>query len=298
MSAAEQTDRYPSRTPGEPQPVERADPTVWSSGVDGPLDAATLAAHDNLGYTVCDEVLSPPEVQAYWAELQQLASDENMRTDERAVGDPTSGEVRSVFAAHQLSELIAELVTDPRLLDTARQILGSEVYLHQSRVTYLPGFSGTGYYWHSNFETWHADDGMPAPRALCCTVALTDNYPFNGGPMVLPGSHRTFVPCAVATRAEHYQEALRAPQFGVPSREALTKLAAEHGIEQFAGPAGSVTWLDANLMQGAGDNITPYPRSDILLMFNSVHNALAAPFGGGPPRPEIVASRDPAPLRR
>jgi ectoine hydroxylase len=35
---------------------------------------------------------------------------------------------------------------------------------------------------------------MPLPRAVSMSLALTDNYPFNGGLMVLPGSHRTFVP--------------------------------------------------------------------------------------------------------
>ena len=88
---------------------------------------------------------------------------------------------------HLISDLIAELVRDPRILDRARQILGSDVYVHQSRVNYMPGFTGKGFYWHSDFETWHAEDGMPSPRAVSISLALTDNYPFNGGLMVMPG---------------------------------------------------------------------------------------------------------------
>jgi hypothetical protein len=44
----------------------------------------------------------------------------------------------------------------------ARQLLGSDVYVHQSRVNFKPGFNGQDFYWHSDFETWHAEDGMPA----------------------------------------------------------------------------------------------------------------------------------------
>lgn len=29
----------------------------------------------------------------------------------------------------------------------------------------------------SDFETWHAEDGMPVPRAVSLSIALTDNYP-------------------------------------------------------------------------------------------------------------------------
>lgn len=58
-----------------------------------------------------------------------------------------------------------------------RQILGSEVYIHQSRVNYKPGYGGTGFYWHSDFETWHSEDGMPRMRALSVSIALTSTCP-------------------------------------------------------------------------------------------------------------------------
>ena len=52
----------------------------------------------------------------------------------------------------------------------AEQILGSQVYIHQSRVNLKPGFKGKEFYWHSDFETWHIEDGMPRMRALSCSI--------------------------------------------------------------------------------------------------------------------------------
>jgi len=291
-------DGYPTRISGTPEHLPRTHPTVWGSGADGPFDPAALANHDTKGYTILPQLLSPAEVQTYWQELVRLASDEDLRRDERVITEAKTGEVRSIFDVHEISSLIAELVRDPRVLDRARQLLGSEVYIHQSRVNYMPGFKGTGFYWHSDFETWHAEDGMPTPRAVSCSIALTDNYPFNGGLMVMPGSHRTFVQCVGETPEDNYKSSLKDQRVGVPSEDNITKLAAEYGIDQFTGQAGSALWFDSNIMHGSGNNITPYPRSNIFLVFNSVENALGEPFAAAEPRPAFIAGRDSTPITR
>ncbi|MGH3624831.1 MAG: ectoine hydroxylase [Sciscionella sp.] len=278
--------------------MERTDPTAWSIDAEGPMDGATLAAYDRRGFSEVDGLLSPAEVRVYWAELQRLSLDEGVSADRRTVVEQGSGEVRSIFEVHRLSELIDELVADPRLLDRARQILGSEVYVHQCRVNYMPGFKGAGFYWHSDFETWHAEDGMPAPRAVSVSIALTNNYPFNGGLMVLPGSQRTFVPCVGETPEEHYKNSLKRQELGVPSEDQIVKLATEYGIHQFTGSAGSALLFDSNLMHGSGNNITPFPRSNIFVVFNSVENALVEPYGGTQPRPTFIANREFVPLTR
>ncbi len=286
-------DPYPTRMTGEPELLDRIEPTVWTTGAMGPIDPATLAAHDIRGFSFHDDLLSPGEVDAFRHELERLAADP---TGEGAVVE--DGEVRTIFGVHRASALVAELVRDPRVLDRARQILGSEVYVHQSRATYLSAFEGRGHYWHSDFETWHVEDGMPVPRAVSMSIALTDLHPFNGGLMMMPGSHRMFVPCAGGTPPEHFRSPLAEHEIGVPSTEHLTNLASAYGIEQFTAPAGSALMFDANLMHGSGNNITPFPRSHIFLVFNSVENTLVDPYGGTAPRPDYVADHDFTPLTR
>ncbi|HLR57700.1 MAG TPA: ectoine hydroxylase [Beutenbergiaceae bacterium] len=298
MSTATMTDDlYRTRLTEAMAPFDRAHPTVWGSADEGPFEADALRDHDQRGFTILPDFIEPEEVKTYQAELSRLTSDPSLRGDERVVTEAASGEVRSIFAVQQISELIDELSRDPRLLDRARQLLGSEVYLHQTRINYMPGFKGSGFYWHSDFETWHAEDGMPAPRAVSCSIALTPNFAYNGGLMVMPGSHRTFVPSLGETPEDNHKSSLKEQKIGVPSEEVIADMAHRHGIDQFTGPAGSALWFDANIMHGSGNNITPFPRSNIFLVFNSVDNALQDPYAATAPRPDYIAHRNAEPLR-
>ncbi len=292
-------DRYPTRVDPDQGKgwIERHEPTVWPGVTEGPATTAELVAHARDGFHIQRDLLSPPEVAAALDELRAMVEDPVIRADERTITEPASDEVRSVFDAHLLSDRIARLIREPRVLDHARQILGSDVYVHQSRVNFMPGFRGNGFYWHSDFETWHAEDGMEGMAAVSLSIGLTDNHPFNGGLMLMPGAHRTFVPCLGRTPEDNYQSSLKAQKVGVPQEEDIAALAREHGIEQFTGPSGSALWFDCNSMHGSGNNITPYPRSNIFVVFNSVDNALVEPFSARGRRPGFVASRDFTTLR-
>ncbi len=285
-------DEYPTRKRPTPSLIYRRDPVVHTTGASGPIDDATLADYDRNGFLTVDELLTPDEVAAFSAELDRLASDEKVRADERTVVEKSSNEVRSIFEVHKMSDMVAKLVADPRVVGRARQILGSDVYVHQSRINYKPGFGGGSFYWHSDFETWHAEDGMPAMRAVSISIALTENYPQNGCLMIMPGSHRTFVSCVGETPAEHYKQSLKEQEVGTPDHDSLKLLASKHGIEQFTGPAGSAVMFDCNCMHGSNGNITPYPRSNIFVVFNSVDNTPVEPFGAPERRPPFIASRD------
>ncbi|MGW3553995.1 ectoine hydroxylase, partial [Streptomyces griseoincarnatus] len=48
---------------------------------------------------------------------------------------------------------------------------------------------------------------------------------------------------------------------------------------------------------GSGDNITPYPRSNVFIVFNSVENTAGEPFAAPARRPAFVAARDFTPVR-
>ncbi|WP_232661643.1 ectoine hydroxylase [Pseudonocardia sp. TRM90224] len=295
ITDARTADGYPTRVADRPSLIERTDPTVWGS-TDGLLSAAELAAHDRDGFVTVPQLLTPDEVAVYSAELDRLASDPAVRADERTIVEKTSQQVRSIFEVHKLSAAVAALVADERVAGRARQILGSDVYIHQSRINYKPGFGGGGFYWHSDFETWHAEDGMPAPRAVSISIALTENFAHNGCLMIMPGSHRTFVACVGETPAEHYKESLREQEIGTPDPASLTTLADRHGIAMLTGPAGSATLFDSNCMHGSGSNITPYPRSNIFVVFNSVENGLVEPFAAPSPRPPYIAEREIRPV--
>ncbi len=293
-------DAYPSRQAAEPAILPRRDPVVhgrWHASA--PLTREAALAFERDGFLVLEGLFAAAEVDALRAAAEALRAAPPQRLEpETVIAEPGSGAVRSVFRVHAQSPLFARLARDARLADVARFLLGDEVYVHQSRMNYKPGFEGREFYWHSDFETWHVEDGMPRMRALSMTVLLTENTPHNGPLMLMPGSHRHFVACVGETPEDHYKQSLRKQEYGVPDRDALTFLAEQGGIEAPVGPAGTVILFDCNVMHGSAGNITPFPRSNVFLVYNAVSNALEAPFGPAKPRPEFIAARESfAPLR-
>ena len=295
-TAGAEGDPYHSRRGDRWEIADRLDPVVWSEGPDaGPLCARELAHYEERGYLVLPGLLGEGEVSSLLGEIERLAAEADPARDDVIV-EPRGGAVRSLFRLHATSEAIRGLAADPRLAGAARQILGSEVTIHQSRVNLKPAFEGEPFSWHSDFETWHIEDGMPRMRALSASVLLTDNTEHNGPLLVVPGSHRRYVRCVGETPPEHFRRSLRAQEIGVPDREALAQLVDQGGMASCTGPAGSVVLFDCNLMHGSAGNITPLPRHNVFLVYNSVDNALVAPFGRRPPRPDFLGERSPAPL--
>jgi ectoine hydroxylase len=285
-------DLYPSRVADRPQRAERVDPVVHPGGPARRLSAEDEAFYEKNGFLFVEGLFQSGEIQRLNEELRRLSSSQQIRGREECINEPGSDVVRSIFRVHQFSDVFDWLTRDTRLLDTARQILGSEVYIHQSRVNLKPGFSGKDFYWHSDFETWHMEDGMPRMRALSVSIALTENYAFNGPLMVIPGSHKTYVACVGQTPENHYRQSLKKQEYGVPDQESLKRLTDQGGIVAPTGPAGSAVFFDCNTMHGSNSNITPYPRANVFFVYNSVENRLQEPFCGLRPRPEHIACRE------
>ncbi|MDD7813851.1 ectoine hydroxylase [Mycolicibacter sinensis] len=286
------TDHYPTRNNVTLGIEPRQDPVVWGTAANsGPLPTANVEAFDANGFLAVDALVDADVVADLRNELDRLRADPVLAADERSICERDSGQIRSIFEVHRISPAFAALVADPRLVGPVRQLLGSEVYVHQSRVNFKPGFNGREFYWHSDFETWHAEDGMPSPRAISVSVALTENLDSNGSLMIMPGSHRWFVSCPDETPPDHYRSSLKQQEIGTPDDDSLTWMAEQHGIRQITGPPGSAVFFDSNCMHGSSSNITPYPRSNVFIVYNSVENTLVEPFGAAAPRPTFVASR-------
>lgn len=285
-------DIYPSRMSQTPAIIERSDPVVWGSVDDGPLTAEEMERFDRDGYLWLPGFLSADEVGTLKDELDRLWQAHAEDRSDEIIREPDSDEIRSIFRIHETSPTFRRIAADPRFAGRAKQILGSQVYVHQSRINYKPGFKGKEFYWHSDFETWHVEDGVPRMRMVSCAITLTDNTVYNGSLMVLPGSHRSYVQCVGETPEDNYRSSLRAQTVGVPDEDSMRTLVARHGLKMPTGPAGSVLLFDCNIMHGSGGNISPDPRSNLFFVYNSVENTPIRAFGPQTLRPHFLGSRD------
>lgn len=290
-------DLYPTRKNDSFSVIQRQDPVVYENTLQ--LEALskdkTNFFKEN-GYLFFENLFTRGEIETLETELEKLAHDDHIRKQDFVITEPQSGEVRSIFDIHKNNNLFQNMSSDTRIVNVVRQLLGSDVYITQSRINRKPGFEGKEFYWHSDFETWHAEDGMPRMRAVSCSINLTENYEFNGPLMVIPGSHKTYISCGGQTPDDHHKQSLKRQEIGTPDHKNLEHMTKENTIFSAKGPPGSALFFDCNLMHGSSGNITPFPRSNVFFVYNSVYNKLVEPFSTKKPRPEYIASREPYPI--
>jgi len=287
-------DLFPTRLERKLGMFERLDPVAhapeerWG---DGPLSEEKVREFDERGFLYFESFFDKSEMEKFIQELQEYEEDEDLKLSEGTILEPGKQEIRSIFGIHEISERFDRLTRDPHLLQIVQQLLDSEVYIHQSRINYKPGFKGKGFNWHSDFETWHSEDGMPRMRCLSCSIVMTDNNEFNGPLMLIPGSHKYFIPCVGRTPEDNYKESLKTQNLGVPDGTSLARLMNENSIEAPKGPAGSLIIFECNTLHGSNANMSCWPRSNLFFVYNSVHNTLVEPFCGNKPRPGFLANR-------
>ena len=54
--------------------------------------------------------------------------------------------------------------------------------------------------------------------------------------------------------------------------------------------------FDSNCMHASNGNVTPFSRSNLFLVFNSMENVCGEPFAAPARRPEHLATRNPHPV--
>ena len=291
-SLPEIQDTYPSRGCQKAKTILRQDPVVYAqSYIGAPIDQTWIKRYERQGFLILEDVFSNDEVAHFQAEAKRLRCDKSLSLSETVITEPESGDIRSIFKVHDSNPIFSKLACDTRLAGLASYLLNDTVYIHQSRLNYKPGFRGKEFYWHSDFETWHVEDGMSRMRALSISLTLSENHIHNGPLMLIPGSHKHYVVCEGQTPAEHYKSSLKKQEYGVPKDNILESLVREGGITVATGKPGSIIVFDCNTMHGSNGNITPYPRSNLFFVYNAMDNRVVEPFCRQRPRPEYICTR-------
>lgn len=290
-------DDYPSRCGKEERIIPRHDPVVYGSPQpERPysLDREQLDFYAENGYLVLPEYM-PEMVEPLNREIDVLR--ERMQGYEELYTEPDSEEVRTIFKPFAYSDLVDRFSRDPKILTVAEQILDSAVYIMQSRINVKPAYHGKSFSWHSDFETWHVEDGVPNMRMLTAWIMLSDNGPHNGPLYVVPGSHQHFISCAGTTAEKNYQQSLKRQTAGVPQPKTMDRMLNGQDIVSVEGKPGTVVFHECNILHGSPDNITNVPRSLLMFVYNSVKNTPLRPFSGQEPRPHYLSNPDHTPLR-
>jgi ectoine hydroxylase len=298
--ATDVVDLYPTRG-SEEKIVQRPDPVIYGDGRPRgrhSLGPDQLDFYARNGFIVIPGVFSRREVDLFCDEYEELAVSEKLQGRDELILEPGGDQPRSIFNPQYFSDVFFRLARDHRILDKISQILDSDVYIHHARINIKRALNGKSFPWHSDFETWHAEDGLPRCRVLSAWVMLSENNEFNGPLYLIPGSHKMFVSCAGPTPEEHHKDSLRKQEFGVPSLDALNELSKERDVVAAHGAPGTLILHEGNVMHGSPDNISPHARTNLFFVYNSVANTpVEKPFAATDFRPQFLGSRNFTPLQ-
>jgi len=249
------------------------------------LSDSQIQEYETKGYVLVPGILRPPEIAVLNEAVETITHHDGPEVMREASGRP-----HVVYGMHRLDPRFAALSRHPRLVKPAEQLLGSSIYVHQSRVN-VKQFGGAVVDWHQDFGTYHRVDGVPEPRGLMVSIFLDEVTACNAPLMVVPGTqHAGIVQEARVNQAAEDHE--RAARFRYDiSYETLDRLVRAHGLEAVTGPAGAVLFMNMNVVHGSTVNITPLRRVILYLNVCAVDNR-----GTTFERPEYLAARDFTPI--
>jgi ectoine hydroxylase len=266
------------------------------------LTDAQVEDYERDGFLRIENCFSKAEIEVLLREIQNEFAVDSPRTIKER-----SGAVRSVFASHLTNEVFQRLSRLPRLVEPSRQLLGSEVYIHQFKINAKVALEGDRWEWHQDFIYWHKEDKMPQPRVLTAAIFLQDVNDYNGPMLVIPGSHKEGMidlqartPCPGNGNGlndpDHsalWMPTLTADLKYTINRDFLAKLLSRSQIYSSKGLAGFTMFFHGNLFHASANNLSAFDRISIFISYNSVENTLGN-FESR--RPTFIASRDFTPV--
>ena len=228
------------------------------------LTSSQLTAFERDGFVLLPKLFSAGEIGLMRGRLEALFGE----SIECNIREKRTGVVRSALGLHQRDEVFAKLVRHPRLVEPARQITNSELYVQQVKINVKSAFGGELFQWHYDFATHHRDDGVPAPRALNLHVFLAEVNECNGPLYFIPGSHLG-VPAPTTLDTETTSFPL-----WVVEQPAVAARANDRGIVSATGEAGTVVIFGDCLIHASPANLSPWDRPIFSMILNPVENAL------------------------
>ncbi|MDA9975920.1 phytanoyl-CoA dioxygenase family protein [Alphaproteobacteria bacterium] len=194
------------------------------------------------------------------------------------------------WGMHLFDERLGALTRHPKMLEPVEQLLGDQVFVHQSRIN-IKQQNGSIVEWHQDWGTYHRIDGIPEPRGIMIGIFLDDVRSVNAPVLAVPGSHRDgLVSEAVIDDAVLDHDRAAKYRYDI-TPSTMKRLVDENGLEAIEGAAGSILLMNMAVVHGSSVNISPLRRLLLYVNVSTVGNR-----GETFTRPEYYAARDFAPL--
>ena len=209
------------------------------------------------GYITINGLFNSKEV-----EVLNQATNNVIQMDGPQVMRERNGLPHVIYGMHMMDKRLAALTRHPKIVAIAEELLGDHIYVHQSRV-----------------------NAKQTGGAIA--IFLNDVNEYNAPLMAVPGSHMEGVvsQASVLTEAEDRDRASKY-RYDI-TMDKMSELINNYGLEHITGPAGSVVFMNMQVVHGSTVNITPLKRVILYLNVCTIDNR-----GMSFARPEYLAARD------
>jgi ectoine hydroxylase len=274
---------YPTRVEKEDFIIRRYDHVVRGNEI--AKEHSWLKDYEKDGFAICRNFFNNAEMFDALEASKQIIQDNFFFK----VNEPSLNQVRSALNVHHHPKL-GSLLSNKRIKAISRYIVGPKPYIHQSRINYKSGKEATGWHWHSDYETWSYQDGMPNMSCFSFMIPLTANNVGNGCLKVIPRSHKLFISVKKSSSESSAYDNFTDQKEGVPSGESIETIKSLLGVRTKlieCSPSDLVIF-DCNLLHASDANTTGKPRTNLFFVVNDKSNFLREIDN---PRPEPMGVR-------
>jgi ectoine hydroxylase len=250
------------------------------------------------GFFFLPQYFSSAETEVIKNQLPLIFNEDN----QRRVVEEDGRIVRSVYGSHHTNDVFGRLSKHPRLVEPAKELLGSDVYVYQFKINAKSALGGDLWEWHQDYIFWNLEDGMPTSRVTNALIFVDEVTEFNGPLFLIPGSHKEGMldsskiaaginegQSATYNNSPKWISSLTANLKYSLDRETVRRLVEKYGIVSPKGPKGSVLFFDSNIVHGSPNNMSPFDRAVVIVTYNSVKNV---PVRTSNSRPDFLVSVD------
>ena len=224
---------------------------------------ALINSYQENGYALLPEVIN--ELPDFETLIDQ---------DTEKVYEKDECTLRSIYGFQNNSTFIEWLKSCSLIKEITQTLLGEQVYLHQTKVNIKNQNESSIWPYHRDFPFWKVFDHFPDNQFLNVVVYLDDVFEGSGELIVIPKSHKVFLPREAQDENIDYSLEGSASSdllFSFSSDE-LDMFGSSYGLDSTIGGKGSLLLFNPNLIHGSGSSSIDFSRKIMIMTFNACSN--------------------------
>jgi ectoine hydroxylase len=224
---------------------------------------ALINSYQENGYALLPEVIN--ELPDFETLIDQ---------DTEKVYEKDECTLRSIYGFQNNSAFIEWLKSCSLIKEITQTLLGEQVYLHQTKVNIKNQNESSIWPYHRDFPFWKVFDHFPDNQFLNVVVYLDDVFEGSGELIVIPKSHKVFLPREAQDENIDYSLEGSASSdllFSFSSDE-LDMFGSSYGLDSTIGGKGSLLLFNPNLIHGSGSSSIDFSRKIMIITFNACSN--------------------------